>query len=82
MPALDLRSIGEMAGVLVEREAWVEEGLCLNEGGWLMLSRTVLISGGTAIWWTTETAGQSAGGINRTSEVVLGGRQQPGQPGF
>lgn len=82
MPALDLRSMGGVTGVLVEREAWVEEGLCLNEDGWLMLSRTVLISGGTAIWWTTETAGQSAGGINRTSEVVLGGRQQPGQPGF
>lgn len=50
MPALDLRSIGGLVGVLVESEAWGEEGLSLKEDEAPMLSRTVLISGGTGMW--------------------------------
>ena len=46
-----------------------------------MLSSTDLISGGMATWCTMLTEGQSAAGMYFCS-LALGGRQQPGQPGF
>lgn len=47
----------------------------------VMLSSNALTSGGTGIWCTVDTAGQSAGGIKRLSPDS-GLRQQPGQPGL
>lgn len=54
-------------------------GLLLLDVAGLMLSSNALTSGGTGIWWTVETAGQSAGGIKRLSPGS-GLRQHPGQP--
>lgn len=81
-----VRATGDLGGVpscgfsLVLGEAWLRAG-----GGAVTipraLSRSALISGGGGTLCTVITACQSAGGIKRAS-LALGGRQQPGQPGF
>lgn len=56
-------------------------GVPLGDAGGQMPSSIVLISGGMGRWCTTLTAGQSAAPMYLYS-VEVGGRQQPGQPGF
>ena len=57
-------------------------GVPLGEvGAAVMLSSMDLMSGGMGTWCTVLTAGQSAAPMSLYS-LGLGGRQQPGQPGF